>query len=50
MMNSENTTPGNKFSYGGKDIDVFRPYTPYVLISDHPSITNDRVAVRRYLE
>ena len=50
MMNSESTTPGNKFSYGGKDIDVFRPYTPYVLISDHPSITNDRVAARRYLE
>ena len=50
MMNSESTTPGNKFSYGGKDIDVFRPYTPYVLISDDPSITNDRAAARRYLQ
>ena len=31
-------------------VNVFRKYTPYVLISDHPSITNDAEAMEQYLK
>ena len=32
-----------------KPVSVFRPYDPYILISDSPDITNDQQAVRQYL-
>ena len=33
----------------GVTVNTFRPYVPYVLISDDPSITDDAKAVKRFL-
>jgi hypothetical protein len=33
-----------------KTFSIFKPYTPYVFISDSPKITNDEQAAKRYLQ
>ena len=45
MNNSEQYMPKNS----NKIIKIFRPYTPYVLISDDPKINNNELAAKRYL-
>lgn len=46
MMNKSNTYAD---PVTGNPIPIFRPYTPYVLISDSPDITTNEEAARRYL-
>ena len=46
MMNNSN----KHTTSSGKLINIFRPYTPYVFISDDPKINTDAAAARRYLE
>lgn len=48
MMNNDKMNPVNKAT--GKLIPIFRPFVPYVFISDDPSITSDQQAAKRYLQ
>ena len=45
MNNSDQHTPKGS----SKIVKTFRPYVPYVLISDDPTITTDEAAAKRYL-
>lgn len=44
-----NNVKRRKDPISGKVVDIFRPYVPYVFISDDPTITNDTAAAERYL-
>ena len=44
-MNNEPT-----YIHNNSEIHLFRPYVPYVFVSDHPSITNDADAAKRWLD
>jgi hypothetical protein len=47
MMNKQNEfiIPGSN-----EKVTIFRPYVPYVFISDDPSITSDKLAAEQYLK